>query len=265
MQFDLDTEPGAYAFKMVARGRVKEWSVGFYATDWKMEERDGKSVRVINAVEWVEVSPVLKGASPNTATAAVKHVVDAPPEVCEACGVAYDLDIGDANCPAERGVHVWVELATWTAAFINDLPDNAFAVVLPGGEKDADGKTTPRSLRKLPHHGQGGGIDLPHLRNALARLPQADLSDAARATAQRHLNGHATSEGVGDAAKGPDLYAEGLRELFLAHRAHLQGELGIDLPELVPKAGARNAAADLKRLQAMHDMAVELGASCMSE
>jgi HK97 family phage prohead protease len=73
MQFDLDTEPGAYAFKMVARGRVKEWSVGFYADQWHVEQRSGRDVRIIEAVDWVEVSPVLRGASPGTATAGIKQ------------------------------------------------------------------------------------------------------------------------------------------------------------------------------------------------
>lgn len=88
--------------------------------------------------------------------------------------------------------------AVWSAAQINDLPDSSFAIILPGGEKDSDGKTVPRSLRKLPHHGPSGAVDLPHLRAALSRLPQADLPPAAAATAKSHLEGHATGAGVGE-------------------------------------------------------------------
>lgn len=87
----------------------------------------------------------------------------------------------------------------WSAAAINDLPDSAFAVILPGGSKDDAGKTTPRSLRKLPHHTADGKIDLPHLRNALARISQTSLPASEQATAQRHLDAHAKAEGVGDA------------------------------------------------------------------
>jgi hypothetical protein len=90
------------------------------------------------------------------------------------------------------------EKATWTAAFINDLPDAAFAWISPGGKKDEGGKTVPRSLRHLPHHGpavksgaEHGSVDLPHLRNGLARLSQADLPDAAKASARAHLEAHA--------------------------------------------------------------------------
>ena len=89
--------------------------------------------------------------------------------------------------------------ATWTTAYQNDLPDSAFAVILPGGEKDDDGKTTPRSLRKLPHHDADGKLDLPHLRNALARLPQTDgLSESQKSRAMSHLEKHSKAAGVGE-------------------------------------------------------------------
>lgn len=88
-------------------------------------------------------------------------------------------------------------MAEWTAAYINDLPDSAFAVILPGGEKDDTGRTVPRSLRKLPHHNVDGAVDLPHLRNALAREPQTDMTDAQHSTASAHLERHAEGAGVG--------------------------------------------------------------------
>jgi len=89
-------------------------------------------------------------------------------------------------------------LAMWDTAFINDLPDSAFAYVAPGGQKDADGKTKPRSLRYLPHHMMEGMVDMPHLRNALARAPQTNLPAEAKAQAIRHLQSHARREGVGE-------------------------------------------------------------------
>lgn len=62
--------------------------------------------------------------------------------------------------------------AKWTTKYVNDLPDSAFAWIEPGGEKDEENKTTPRSLRHLPYRNHLGEIDLPHVRNALARLNQ---------------------------------------------------------------------------------------------
>lgn len=69
-----------------------------------------------------------------------------------------------------------LEKAVWSRAFINDLPDSAFLYIEPGGEKDDEGKTKPRSLRYFPVKDQNGKVDLPHLRNALARIPQSKLS-----------------------------------------------------------------------------------------
>jgi len=63
----------------------------------------------------------------------------------------------------------------WTRQFINDLPDSAFAVILPGGQKDEKGKTVARSLRKFPYKNAQGKIDLPHLKNANARVPQSEI------------------------------------------------------------------------------------------
>jgi hypothetical protein len=88
----------------------------------------------------------------------------------------------------------------WTRRYINDLPDAAFAIILPGGEKDEEGRTKPRSLRKFPHHDATGRIDLPHLRNANARVPQSDLTPEQKAEAQRHLDSHKRALGIGQFA-----------------------------------------------------------------
>lgn len=63
--------------------------------------------------------------------------------------------------------------ATWTTKYVNDLPDSAFLFIESGGDKDGDGKTAPRSLRHFPYKDAGGKVDLPHLRNAIARIPQS--------------------------------------------------------------------------------------------
>ena len=63
--------------------------------------------------------------------------------------------------------------AEWTTAFVNDLPDSSFLYIAPGGEKDEDDRTAPRSLRYFPVKNAEGDLDLPHLRNAIARIPQS--------------------------------------------------------------------------------------------
>jgi hypothetical protein len=62
--------------------------------------------------------------------------------------------------------------ATWSTAYVNNLPDSAFLHVEPGGKKDKEGKTTPRSKRHLPYRDANGKVDLPHLRAAITRLSQ---------------------------------------------------------------------------------------------
>jgi hypothetical protein len=86
--------------------------------------------------------------------------------------------------------------AEWDTAYINDLPDSAFAVISKGGTKDDQNKTVPRTLRHLPHHKTDGSLDIPHLRNALARLSQTDLSAEEHAEAKRHLCAHAKESDI---------------------------------------------------------------------
>jgi len=85
------------------------------------------------------------------------------------------------------------DFAVWTAAFMNDLPDSSFLYIESGGEKDESGKTKPRSLRHFPYKDAGGKTDLPHLRNALARIPQsslpADVKERVAAKARRLAGG----------------------------------------------------------------------------
>ncbi len=80
--------------------------------------------------------------------------------------------------------------ATWSRAYVHQLPDSAFAAI----EQGADG----HRIRRLPHHAASGTLDLPHLCNALARLPQVKWRDPANAeTARRHLREHLDHAGRG--------------------------------------------------------------------
>jgi len=64
--------------------------------------------------------------------------------------------------------------AVWDTAYVNNLPDSAFLYVESGGDKDDEGKTVPRSMRHFPYKNAEGAVDLPHLRNAIARIPQSN-------------------------------------------------------------------------------------------
>jgi len=89
----------------------------------------------------------------------------------------------------------------WTRRYISDLPDDAFAVILPGGKKDEGGKTVPRTLRKFPHHDSNGRLDPAHVRNANARIPQSDMTVEQKEQAMRHMARHKKQTGIGMAAE----------------------------------------------------------------
>jgi len=77
-----------------------------------------------------------------------------------------------------------------TGKAINNLPDSDFAYISPGGEKDSEGKTIPRSLRHLPIP------DAAHVRNALARLNQTKIPAAAKKSALAKIKRKAEELGV---------------------------------------------------------------------
>ncbi|UCE15447.1 MAG: hypothetical protein JSV12_06105 [Candidatus Bathyarchaeota archaeon] len=89
----------------------------------------------------------------------------------------------------------------WTRQYTNDLPDSAFALILPKGSTNESDRTTSRNLRKIPHHRADESIDLLHLRNALARVPQSDLSQEQKKRALAHLKKHAKAAGIGEFAE----------------------------------------------------------------
>jgi len=104
--------------------------------------------------------------------------------------------------------------ATLSSKDINNLPDSDFAYISPGGKKDSEGKTIPRSLRHLPIP------DAAHVRNALARLNQTKIPAAAKKTAlskikrkAKELGVHVSeSDGASDKSKQEKLEKEEYRQ-----------------------------------------------------
>lgn len=100
------------------------------------------------------------------------------------------LELSAVKRPANRKRKL-MQKKEWSTAYVNDLPDSAFLYIAPGGEKDSEGKTSPRSLRYFPVRDADGKIDSAHVRNALSRIPQAKVpsgvKEAAAAKARRLL------------------------------------------------------------------------------
>ena len=57
----------------------------------------------------------------------------------------------------------------WTTKYINSLPNSSFIIIEPAYKS---GKTDNKNARHLPYKDENGKVDLPHLRNALARCGQ---------------------------------------------------------------------------------------------
>jgi hypothetical protein len=95
-------------------------------------------------------------------------------------------------------------MAELKTASKNDLPDSAFAIILPGGTKDATGRTQPRSLRKFPIHDAP-----PHSQRVGSPLPGRPVVGATAHRAQsnsgscdqgRHRGSRRVLVGLGDVA-----------------------------------------------------------------
>ena len=66
-----------------------------------------------------------------------------------------------------------LEKGVWSLDYINDLSDGSFLWVQPGGEKDDDWRTVPRSLRLWPVRDDDYQIDMERLKAALPEVLDA--------------------------------------------------------------------------------------------
>lgn len=117
-----------------------------------------------------------------------------------------------------------IQEAVWSTAYINNLPDSCFLFIESGGEKDEEGKTKPRSLRHFPYKDSDGKVDLPHLRNAISRIPQSTvegldkdkLQEKARRILEENTDKSVEKIDSGDLAGGGQRGAAHFGESFLA-------------------------------------------------
>jgi uncharacterized protein len=224
----VDTAQGQEAYKLLKAGAVRSMSIGYIPTKWEYRQEGDSAIdatRVLKSVELLENSVVTIPMNPQATVQNVKHF-------CHECMAAIDeLDTALK--------------ATWTAAYVNSLPDSSFALVYTDGDGNKQ--------RKLPHHDKGGSLDLPHLRNALSRAPQmTGVSDAQRSRAVAHLERHANAEGIGNSGKthdhvyeddaAEDVPAASYEDMTLAELAGVVAEVaeafGVRTRELISKLNA---------------------------
>jgi len=189
---DQSTERGAEAWRLVKTGTVG-FSFGYMITQATPIKGGGAD---ISGLDVFEVSATMTPMNPDTRVVGYKSVEqeeEARALRARADEVEAELRTGGLKAQprpephAAEGLFDADELqaavdglikAVWTGSYVNDLPDSAFLYIEPGGQQDADGRTTPRSLRHFPYKDASGAIDLPHLRNALSRIPQSSLSSS---------------------------------------------------------------------------------------
>ena len=122
--------------------------------------------------------------------------------VCDHCGQpasAHKSGGDGGGKPPVNGQQQKSDRAVGTVggSGISNLPDSSFAYIEPGGTKDDQGKTTPRSLRHFPIKDANGKCDPAHVRNALARAPQSPFGSKALPK----INACARQLGIGQPAQ----------------------------------------------------------------
>lgn len=140
---------------------------------------DGKNVVVGEGFD--HLAATLRGVIAGQEQGFVRMSIDGKETECDVL-LPVDEDIANLLTALEAEDEKY-ELAVWTQKYVNSLKDSCFLFIEPGGTKDKEGKTVPRSLRHFPVYDDGGKVDVPHLRNALARIPQSNVPDAAKKTA----------------------------------------------------------------------------------
>lgn len=184
LRYEIDINPedpqARAVHARVARGDIQGSSFAFVAKrqDWNWNAQPPQ--RRLLEVGLVDIGPVTTPAYRDSSVAIR----------------ALETVAGEFDATADELVSALTAgemRAMWTTAYVNDLPDSSFLYVEAGGSKDSDGKTTPRSLRHFPYKDSSGSVDMPHLRNALSRIPQsslpADVKDRVAAKAEKIMAG----------------------------------------------------------------------------
>ena len=72
-------------------------------------------------------------------------------------------------------------------SYVDNLPDSAFLLVMPGGRKDAEGKTLPRNLRRFPVRDAAGKVDPAAVKAAVKAIPSASMMTGAQRQAATEM------------------------------------------------------------------------------
>ena len=180
IQFNLETQIGREAFSNVSGGYVDQWSVGFNIPDGGSEiiQEGNTAIRLIKDVDWVEVSSVIRGASPNTTTISAKedNKTAIPYRATETTDVAWNGPRTVAAIPNDAGRRVLRQM---------------FAYV------DSEEDPNSKGSYKFPHHVWDGGVGDANIRACRAGIAALNgarggttIPESDRIGVYRHLRRH---------------------------------------------------------------------------
>jgi phage head maturation protease len=111
IEFFLHTQAGRDHFEVIkALGELGEWSFGYEPASFRHETVDGQQVRILEAIELFEISPVLKGAGVRTTTVPGSPKRD--PLTAELAGIRAGVELAGIRAGVElAGIGAGVELA----------------------------------------------------------------------------------------------------------------------------------------------------------
>jgi phage I-like protein len=182
-----------------AAGWIKEFKTKggaiFARVEWTRDASEALADR-----KWRYISPVFEHDQKGRVLRILRAALTNNPSLIQLRAVAADGAAGIASVSVPWVTIMDSEIATmaeWDTKYINDLPDSAFAYIEPGGHKDAEGKTVPRSKRHFPLKNKNGNLDPAHVRNALARAPQSPFGRLA----MKKIKAAAKRLGIGEYAK----------------------------------------------------------------
>ena len=276
-QFNLDTQRGREAYSDIKFGIIDEFSIGYKVLKEGKDKETG--ARELLDLDWKEWSPVLVGMNDQTRLISIKDEeggeTSEPTVMTKEELEALRKAVGAIDLPLAPLDHVWETIATEKAlrefAKATDAPNADYAksflyVSEDGGDKFADYGLCFTAIvdEKV--------MAVPNRIIATALLLGAmEISDEAKTAIRTKIDGYYAkmrSEFKDDTliapwakeAKTTDPPAEVETIESLTEKVK-QLTAKIEAENVEGKAGARNSAADKKRLQQIHDNAAAMESS----
>ena len=190
MQMNMDTEAGRDAYSNVAGDFIREWSIGFNIPkddDITHEGADVSTVlRRITNLDWVEVSTVIRGASPSTATIGAK-AADITPDLKAAIPSHLTATVDDA----------------WDAGLMRTRIKGGAGILRNSHAwYDTEGDPEAKSSYKFLHHhiGKNGKIGAANIRALTSSINSLNkrmvsIPETDRRGVYNHLSRHLREAG----------------------------------------------------------------------